>query len=390
MIGFFTVFTCLMGALHLYIWRRLVRDTRLRGSSRRWATAFVVGLGLSLPMAMFSSRNVPNDMGFWPALIGYTWLGLMFYVVVFLILFDVVRVAQWLRDKVRPARGEAGAPQSTLADPSRREFLTRAGAITTLASSGVIGAYGLYSGLGDIETPEVQVRLPRLPPALDGFRIAQLTDVHIGDLLGQRFLRGVVEQTNRQRPDLIAITGDLVDGSVAELGPAVAELAKLKARHGVYFVTGNHEYYSGAEPWIAFLRSLGIVVLMNERLSIGERAASFDLIGVPDHHAHPVRADMQAAARGRDGSRELIVLAHQPVQVRDAIAIGAGLQISGHTHGGQMFPFGALTALVQPHLAGLERAGGDTQIYTSRGTGFWGPPMRVLAPAEITTLVLTR
>ncbi len=382
MIGFFTVFTSLMCALHIYIWRRLVRDTRLSESLRRWATAFVIGLGVTLPTAMFASRQLPNHQGFWPAVIGYTWLGVMFYVVVFLLAFDAVRLVLFLRAKVQRT-------PDTVADPSRREFLARAGAITTLASSGVIGAYGVYSGLGDIETPEIQVRLPRLPPALEGFRIAQLTDVHIGDLLGQRFLRGVVEQTNRQRPDLIAITGDLVDGSVAELGGAVAELAKLKARHGVYFVTGNHEYYSGAESWIGFLRSLGIRVLSNERLSIGDGVASFDLIGVPDHHARPVRPDMHAAARGRDAERELVVLAHQPVQVHDAVAIGAGLQISGHTHGGQMFPFGALTALVQPHLAGLEHAGGHTQIYTSRGTGFWGPPMRVLAPAEISTLVLT-
>jgi predicted MPP superfamily phosphohydrolase len=235
--------------------------------------------------------------------------------------------------------------------------------------------------------------LSRLPQQLSGFRIAQLSDVHIGDILGQRFLRGVVEQTNRTKPDLIAITGDLVDGSVEELGPAVAELAKLKARHGVYFVTGNHEYYSGAESWIAFLRSLGIVVLENQRVSIGADGAGsrigFDLIGVPDHRAWPVAPDMQAAALHRDVERELVVLAHQPVQVKDAIAINAGLQLSGHTHGGQMVPFNLLTSLVQPHIAGLDHAGGNTQIYTSRGTGFWGPPMRVLAPAEITSLVLT-
>jgi len=381
-IGFFVVFTSLMTALHAYIWRRLVRDTQLSGSRRRWATGTLIILGLSLPTAILASRYASNDESFWPASVGYTWLGAMFYVFVLLVVFDVARAGLWLRGKIAPR-------PDTLEDPSRRALLARAGAATTLASAGVISSYGLYSGLGDIETPEVNVRLSRLPPALDGFRIAQLTDVHIGDLLGQRFLRGVVEQTNRLRPDLIAITGDLVDGSVAELGPAVAELARLRARHGVYFVTGNHEYYSGAEPWMEFLRSLGVNVLVNDRVSIGDAGASFDLIGVPDHHARPVIANMQAAARGRDPERELVVLAHQPVQVRDAIIVEAGLQISGHTHGGQLFPFNVLTGLVQPHVAGLEHAGGGTQIYTSRGTGFWGPPMRLLAPAEITSIILS-
>lgn len=384
MSGFFLIFTGLMGSLHAYIWRRMVKDTKLAGSRKLLATTLVVVLWLSLPATMIASRMLSGPGAFWPSVLGFGWLGLMFYVVVLLFLFDLVRATILLRDRLTAS--DTNAPPD---NASRRVFLARTGAITTLASSGVIGAYGLRSGLGDIETLEVPVRLSRLPQQLSGFRIAQLTDVHIGDILGQRFLRGVVEQTNRTKPDLIAITGDLVDGSVAELGPAVAELAKLKARHGVYFVTGNHEYYSGAADWIAFLRSLGIVVLENQRVSIGDGSASFDLIGVPDHHARPVAPNMQAAALHRDPERELVVLAHQPVQVKDAIAINAGLQLSGHTHGGQMVPFNLLTALAQPHIAGLDHAGGNTQIYTSRGTGFWGPPMRVLAPAEITSLVLT-
>lgn len=384
MTGFFLVFTGLMAALHTYIWRRMVKNTRLVGARKRWATTVVIALWLALPATMIASRNLSGPSAFWPSVLGFGWLGLMFYVVVLLFLFDILRVGLWLKHKL--SRDKVNAPPD---DASRRTFLARTGAITTLASTGVIGAYGLRAGLGDIETLDVPVRLSRLPHQLSGFRIAQLSDVHIGDILGQRFLRGVVEQTNRTKPDLIAITGDLVDGSVNELGPTVAELAQLKARYGVYFVTGNHEYYSGAADWIAFLRSLGIVVLENQRVSIGDGDVSFDLLGVPDRHARPVTPNMQAAALHRDEERELVVLAHQPVQVKDAIAINAGLQLSGHTHGGQMVPFNLLTSLVQPHIAGLEQAGGNTQIYTSRGTGFWGPPMRVLAPAEITSLVLT-
>jgi len=218
--------------------------------------------------------------------------------------------------------------------------------------------------------------------------------VHVGPTLDGRFLRGLCEQTNRLRPDLIAIVGDLVDGSVAYLGSQIRELTRLRARSGVYFVTGNHEYYSGALEWVAFLRSLGIHVLMNQRVRIGDSApagASFDLAGVPDRRAPAalLSPDAAAATLGRDPQRELVMLAHQPIQIEDSAAVGAGLQLSGHTHGGQLYPFGALTSLVQPYLAGLHaHPNSSTQIYVSRGSGFWGPPMRVLAPAEITALHL--
>jgi predicted MPP superfamily phosphohydrolase len=251
----------------------------------------------------------------------------------------------------------------------------------------------MRAALWDITTPEIHVVLPRLPRALDGFSIALLTDVHIGPLLDGRFLRHLVEQTNALKPDLIAIGGDLIDGSVPQIGHHVAELRHLQSKYGTYFVTGNHEYYAGADQWVDFLRSLGIRVLINSRLAIGDAGASFDLVGLPDFHAGRVGAEepqIEKAIMGRDPERELIVLAHQPVQIQQAAIAGAGLQLSGHTHGGQLYPFGALTRLVQPYLAGLYRhTGTDTQIYVSRGSGFWGPPMRVLAPAEISLLRLS-
>jgi uncharacterized protein len=193
-------------------------------------------------------------------------------------------------------------------------------------------------------------------------------------------------------PDVVAITGDLVDGTVDELRDAVAPLGSLKAKYGVFFVTGNHEYFSGARAWVEELSRIGIRVLRNERVSIGEVGAAFDLAGVDDRSARRFSddghgEDLAKALSGRDEARAVVLLAHQPRTVLDAAAFGVDLQLSGHTHGGQIWPFGALVRLQQQFLAGLARHR-DTLIYVSRGTGYWGPPMRLFAPAEITQIVL--
>jgi len=202
----------------------------------------------------------------------------------------------------------------------------------------------------------------------------------------------IVERTNALAPDIIAITGDLVDGSVASLWDAVAPLQKLRARYGVFFVTGNHEYFSGVGPWMEALGRLGIRVLGNERVSIGTGADGFDLAGVHDYSAARIapehRSDVAAALAGRDPGREVILLAHQPKSVVEASKLGVGLQLSGHTHGGQLWPFTFFVRLAQPYVVGLHRHG-DTQIYVSPGTGFWGPPMRLGTRSEITRITLS-
>jgi predicted MPP superfamily phosphohydrolase len=236
----------------------------------------------------------------------------------------------------------------------------------------------------------VEVPLARLSTRFDGLKIVQLSDVHIGPTLGASFMRAVVEQTNALGPDIVAITGDLVDGSVENLGEAVSELRHLRATHGVYFVTGNHEYYSGADPWCRFLEGLGIVVLRNERVSIGEGDEGFDLVGIDDFQAGRFEGhgpDLPRALAGRDASRELILLAHQPKAVHEAQEPGVGLQLSGHTHGGQIWPFNWLVKLAQPAVQGLSWFE-KTALYVSSGTGYWGPPMRLGTKAEVTEIVL--
>ena len=193
------------------------------------------------------------------------------------------------------------------------------------------------------------------------------------------------------QPDIIAITGDLVDGSTKDLGPEVEGLRELQARYGVFFVTGNHEYYSGVDDWLSFLPTLGIRVLRNERVEVEHQGATLDIAGVDDwtaHHFGPKHgADLDSALQGRNTNRPLILLAHQPRQFADAARRGVDLQLSGHTHGGQIFPFNFIVDAVEPHLLGLHQKE-NSMLYVSKGTGYWGPPMRLFIPAEITEIEL--
>jgi predicted MPP superfamily phosphohydrolase len=256
----------------------------------------------------------------------------------------------------------------------------------------LLAALGLANTLRLAAVREVEVPIAGLPAALHGFTIAQITDLHVGPTIRRGHVAGIVERVNALEADLVAITGDLVDGPVRELAPHVAPLAGLRARHGAWFVTGNHEYYAGAAPWIAEVRRLGIRVLMNEHVVLAHEGGSLVLAGVADwsaHHFEPShRSDPALALAGAPPDAGVrVLLAHQPRTAAAAAAAGFDLQVSGHTHGGQFFPWIWFVRLQQPFIAGLHRVG-RLWVYVSRGTGYWGPPKRVGAPAEITRLRL--
>jgi predicted MPP superfamily phosphohydrolase len=282
------------------------------------------------------------------------------------------------------ASPEPAAPAAP-AGPSRRLFVSRvvAGAAAA-AAVGTVG-YGTYGVLRGPKVKRVTVPLAKLPRAAHGYRIAVVSDVHLGPVLGRGFAQKVVDTINSTQPDLIAVVGDLVDGSVKDLGPAAAPLAQLRARHGSYFVTGNHEYFSGAEQWVEEVRRLGIDPLENARREM----PYFDLAGVNDvaGEEEGQGPDFAKALGDRDTARACVLLAHQPVQIHDAVEHGVDLQLSGHTHGGQLWPGNLVASGANPTLAGLDRYG-DTQLYVSRGAGAWGPPTRVGAPSDITVIEL--
>lgn len=382
----------ILTSIHYYLWRRLIHDTGLHHPWRRVVSIVIVLGGVSIPLAMWTTRLIDARLGLhlgWPA---FVWLGYLFLLFLGFLAIDAIRMLRW---SARHGRAliqstPASVPQTAPLDPERRRFFARvAGGTVATAATGTL-TWGMREALKELNVAEVAVTLPRLPVALDGFTIAHLTDIHVGFTISRGFVEGLVARTNALEPDLIAITGDLVDGDVPTLAHAVAPLGELRARHGVFFVTGNHEFFSGADPWVAELRRLGITVLRNQHVRIGEGNDGFDLAGIEDHDAGRLGGegpDLTKALAGRDPARELVLLAHQPRQVLATEGHGVGLQLSGHTHGGQIWPWHYAAQLQQGFLAGLHRHG-DTQLYVSRGTGYWGPPVRVGAPAEIAKIVL--
>jgi predicted MPP superfamily phosphohydrolase len=251
---------------------------------------------------------------------------------------------------------------------------------------------GLFNARRLAQVVEVRIPIAGLPRALHGFSVVQISDIHVGPTIKRGYLEAIVKLVNAQDADMIAVTGDLVDGSVHALAPHTAPLAALSARHGAYFVTGNHEYYSDANGWIAEVRRLGLTVLMNEHVLLSHDGATVLVAGVTDYMAHRFdeshRSDPHAALAGAPMDVGVkMLLAHQPRSAGAAAAAGFDLQLSGHTHGGQFFPWNLFVPLQQPYTAGLNRMQ-QLWIYTSRGTGYWGPPKRLAAPSEITLLRL--
>jgi predicted MPP superfamily phosphohydrolase len=381
----FAVVCTVIAGLHYYFWIRLVRDTQLSGLARHLATRSVVGLAILVVATVSVGRMVPRlgRVLAWP---GFIWMGAMFFLLVALLGADIVRLLATLASRWFAA--------TNAFDGSRRVFAARVLASAALASVGGVTAAAIRATRGHIAVKRIEVVLQRLPASLDGTRIVQMCDMHLGGLLGREFVERVVHTANGLAPDIIAVVGDLVDGTIEQLRPALASLTNLRARHGVFFVTGNHEYYSrsGARAWMDELDGMGLRVLRNQRVAIGNGPEGFDLAGVPDHGAARFpedgpAEDIAGALAGRDPSRAVVLLAHQPVSIHKAASLGVDLQLSGHTHGGQIWPWGALVRLQQPFIRGLHRIG-ESQLYVSCGTGFWGPPMRLGAPAEITEIVL--
>jgi uncharacterized protein len=379
------VATIILATTFLYLWKGLIRRAALPMKWHRVATGLLLLSFISIPLTFMFWEEGSLRLGRWIAYPAFIWIGMLLYFFPLLIGGDLFRLGLW----VKLRKQKTPEPENHY----RRLFINRsiAASITTVA--GIGGGSALYFGTRRPAVKKVQVDLQRLPASLSGLRIVQLTDLHIGPLLGRQWLEDVVKQTNALSPDLIAITGDVVDGSVDRLRTDIRPLADLKARFGSFLVTGNHEYYAGIDHWLPHFRQLGLKVLLNERVSIGDGDESFDLIGINDFNAGRRRPDhrpnLPLALKGRDTSREAILLAHQPRAIHEAAELDIGLQLSGHTHGGQMWPWHYFVYLQQPYLSGLHRHK-ETQIYISHGTGFWGPPMRLASRAEITEITLGR
>jgi predicted MPP superfamily phosphohydrolase len=370
--------------VHAYVGLRLVPALAGWPWSAIALALVLVASAVLMPLGLYARRV--RSPGTAQLLI---WAGLLF-----MGLFSSLFVLTLLRDvllavaHLAQATGWFDATSTALAELS--EFSAALVPLAALA----ITALGLLNARRTASVVTVDVPIANLPEALHGFTIAQISDVHVGPTIKRPYVTAIVESVNRLNADMIAVTGDLVDGSVAELAKHVAPLAQLKSRHGTYFVTGNHEYYSGVHAWLHELERLEVRVLLNEHVVLRHEGAVLVVAGVADpsaHHFDPShRSDPAGAIAGAPADASVrLLLAHQPRSAAAAARAGFHLQLSGHTHGGQFFPWNLLIKWFEPFAAGLHRLQ-DLWVYTSRGTGYWGPPKRLGAPSEISFLRLVR
>ncbi len=367
----------LLTLLHAYIGLRLLPDLPVGDAVRAFGVVLLAFSGATVPLGVMSRSARRPAWSDHLKLTGLLMMGLFSSLLVFTVLRDVALLAAlWVVPTIE------------------REAVTQASAVIAAALAGFATLVGFMNARRRARVVTVEIPLPNLPEALHGFSIVQISDIHVGPTIRRPYVEAIVNAVNGLKADLVAVTGDLVDGGVEELAEHVEPLARLSAVHGAYFVTGNHEYYSGERAWTREFTRLGLRVLKNEHVVLEHRGVKLVVAGVTDFSAHQFnpaeRSDPGAALQGapQDAGAKLL-LAHQPRSAFAAAAAGFDLQISGHTHGGQFWPWTLFVRFQQPFTAGLHRLDGML-VYTSRGTGYWGPPKRFGAPSEITVLRLVR
>lgn len=390
---FVLISTSILGLIYGYTGWRLIASSRI-DSSLRWLLWVLLIIAVCAPPAAMFTRRIEAWWAESLVWIGFLSMGFMLFAFVFAVARDAVLVLSIVGSKFGAlVQGVFGTDRPVSSpNPERRRFLVQASNVGIVAFSGGLTGLGLWSARKTPSARPIEIRVSGLDPVFDGFRIVQITDLHIGATVKRQFVEDVVCAANELESDLIAITGDLVDGSVLRLRDDVAPLGGLAAPFGTYFVTGNHEYYSGVDQWVSFFRDeFGWNVLLNEHRVVERHGARLVVAGITDfsrrNAMNPHRSNPAAAVLGAPKGVPQILLAHQPMSIHAAARAGVDVQLSGHTHGGQFFPWNLVVYMVQPYVSGLSRHE-NTQIYVSRGTGYWGPPLRVGAPSEITVITL--
>ncbi|MFE7801498.1 metallophosphoesterase [Nocardia sp. NPDC057440] len=365
------LFLAIPAVLFLLPWWTVVEAPTGGDGPLFWLGSAVFLLGfLCLPAAMFLGHGPAQSDA--ASIVGDTLLGVMWVVFSWSVIGNVARV---------------GLIVAGVEDPQRSRIV----AVGVLAVAAGLTVWGIVEARRVPRVRTLEVSIPGLGRGLDGLRMVVITDTHFAALDRLRWSERVVEVVNAQQPDIACHAGDLADGSVAKRRAQVDPLGKVDAELGKFYITGNHEYFGDAPGWIEHMASIGWQPLHNQHETVGRGGDQLVMAGIDDPTGVGLEGhgpNLSAALAGVEPNTPIVLLAHQPRQVVEAAAAGVALQISGHTHGGQIWPFHYLVRLEQPVVAGLSRHGAGTQLYTSRGTGFWGPQLRVFAPSEITVLVL--
>lgn len=385
--SFFVIVVVVLSLMYGYVgWRMIVPAAfALPVNILLW---FSLAALLVLPFIPVVTRLHSTNSG-WANLIAwvaYLTFGFVTVLFAFVVARDILMLLTPLAQKLAQLFGSSLGGEG-LADPERRRALINATNLGLLGVTGALTGYGLFEAMRTPKVVRLDIPVANLPPGLQGYTIAQISDVHVSHTIRRSFVQKVVDEVNRLKPDMVALTGDLVDGTVEQLRVDVAPLAELRAPDGLFFITGNHEYYSGVQQWVDETRRLGFDVLLNEHRVIERNNAKLLLGGVTDYSGGGFRADHKSdphrAIEGAPDCHLKVLLAHQPVSIYEAEKAGFDYVLSGHTHGGQYFPYHFLVSLFQPYVAGLHQHG-KTRIYVSRGAGYWGPQIRIGAPSEIT------
>ncbi len=382
---FFSIATSIVLAIHYYVGRRLIKPANFHIRTKRLLWTLMLILPLFSPLS-FISRMIMRegwltDVIGWIAYLEMGFFSLLFsFVLVRDIILGMKSVAGRIKKHSRP-----------VFDPDRRRFLTNSVNISMFGASLLFSGYGLYEARRQASLEKLDIYITGLPPAFEGYKIVQFSDLHVGPTIKRGFVTSVVDQIHHIGADMVVFTGDLVDGSVAGLHQDVEPLKDLRAPDGIYFITGNHEYYSGAPAWIKHAEKLGFIPLIDEHNVIDKNGHHLILAGVTDYSAKtfiPAHvSDPHKAIAGAPDTGVRILLAHQPRNIFAAADAGFDLQLSGHTHGGQYIPWSYLVTLTQPYVIGLHKHN-NTWIYVNRGTGYWGPPLRLGVPSEISLITL--
>ena len=395
---FFAFVYIIVPLVYCYVGKRLIEPAAFNRRKKAIAIMIILVVFLLPYAARYLSRN--NIYSPWVEIllnVGYITIGFFGILFIAILARDIILALVWLVRKVGKVVEKIGGAHRRYTDTpenmERRRFLVHTSNLGLLAMSGGLSGYGIHEALTLPGIVRVSVPVKNLPKDLEGFRIVQITDLHVGQTIKRKYVAGVVRLANELNPDVVALTGDLAGGQPGSLRQDVACLSELQAKSGKFFVTGNHEYYHGVNGWLKEIHSLGFLVLMNAYQVIERGTARLLMAGVPDPRAHSFdpkhSPDLRKTLNDAPECHTRILLAHRPRTIFESSQHGFDLQLSGHTHGGQIFPFSYVVRLREPYISGLHRYH-NIWIYVSRGTGFWGPPMRVGAPAEVTEINLVK